>query len=461
MKILMTGGTGLIGQELGLELVRRGHQIVLVSRSREKAILQAPFPCEVIEGDLTQGPLDPTQTRGLEAVIHLLGEGVAEKRWTPEQKQKILDSRVNSTRNLLQSFEKAPSTFVSASAIGYYGDRAEETLGEDAKPGEGFLPDVCVQWEREVDRASQKGFARVVKARIGIVLATQGGALAEMLTPFQAGVGGALGNGQQWMSWIHIRDIVGLFVKVVEDTSIHGAVNFVAPEPVRNLDFSTILARTLGRMRAPNVPKLALKALFGELAVVLLASQKVSSKRAQDLGYKFQFATLEEALQDLLAPHSQGEEILVTKQFIPKRKEEIFPFFADAKNLESITPELLNFNVLDISTPDIQEGTLINYKLKIRGVPVRWRTRIEEWRPPFKFVDTALKGPYKLWHHTHSFEDLGSGTLMTDRVRYRLPVGYLGWLSAHWLVKKDVRNIFDFRRHRIAEIFGIKTSKNP
>lgn len=455
MKILMTGATGLIGQELGLELVRRGHEVLVVSRSRSKALMNLPFPCEVIEGDLSHDTLKDSRLQQIEGVIHLLGEGVAEKRWSPEQKKKILDSRTISTQNLIASLPKPPKVFISASAIGFYGDSGETSVDENSQPGTGFLPDVCIQWESAVDKVGLLGPTRIVKARIGLVLAPNGGALAEMLPPFQAGVGGALGNGRQWMSWIHIQDIVGLFVQSLENETVSGPVNFVSPHPVRNDEFSKLLASQIHRPKGPNVPGFVLKTLFGEMAAVLLFSQNVSAKKAESLGYQFKFQDLKSALADLLDPQARGEDIFVAKQFIPKKKEEIFPFFADAKNLEAITPELLHFRVLAISTPAIQEGTLIDYKLKVRGVPVKWRTRIEQWVPPVKFVDTALKGPYKLWHHTHTFEDLGSGTLMTDRVRYTLPIGYLGWITAGRIVKKDVQEIFDYRRRRVAEIFNV------
>lgn len=455
MKILMTGATGLIGQELGLALAKQGHELVIVSRSREKALLYVPFPCEIIEGDLSNKPLQHATLNQIDGVIHLLGEGVAEKRWNPEQKKRILDSRVVSTRNLIASLKKAPSVFVSASAIGYYGDRKDEELTEDSKPGTGFLPEVCIEWENEVDKVKSMGLVRVVKGRIGIVLSSHGGALDKMLPPFQAGVGGALGSGKQWMSWTHIDDIVGLFIMALMNEKVEGPVNFVAPEPAANNEFSKRLASTIHRMKAPNVPKLVLKTMFGELAQVLLASQKVSSAKAEKLGYKFKYPTLEKALQDVLRAQSVGEEVFEAKQYIPKKKEEIFPFFAEAKNLEEITPELLKFKVVGMSTPKIESGTLIDYQLIIRGVPARWRTRIEDWKPPTQFVDTALKGPYKLWHHTHTFEDLGHGTLMTDRVRYILPMGYLGWVAANSIVKNDVSGIFEFRRKKVAEIFGI------
>lgn len=457
MKILMTGATGLIGAELGLSLTRKGHNLVIVSRNRKKALLQAPYPCEVIEGDLSERALDPEQTQTIDAVIHLLGENLSEKRWSKEQKNKIMASRQDGTRHLVESFSKPPKVFISASAIGFYGDRGSEELDENAQAGQGFLSDVCVSWEKEADQMQARfPKTRVVKARLGVVLSAQGGALEKMKPAFQVGVGGALGDGNQWMSWIHLQDAVRLFEFVLNEQQAMGPLNFVAPDPQTNRDFSKTLAKHLQRWLGPSVPSFVLKAIFGEMSQVLLGSQKVVPKKALSLGFQFQFPTLTQAFEEILNHHRHGTELFEAKQFLPFKKEKVFEFFSEAKNLERITPDLLRFQILDMSTPQIQQGTKINYKLRINGVPARWQTFIEKWDPPREFVDTALKGPYQSWHHTHHFEDLGSGTLITDRVQYRLPLGFLGWVAAHWKVRGDIQQIFDFRREAVAEIFEIK-----
>ncbi|MFN7905551.1 MAG: TIGR01777 family oxidoreductase, partial [Pseudobdellovibrionaceae bacterium] len=347
----------------------------------------------------------------------------------------------------------APEVFVSASAIGFYGDQGEENLTENSAPGKGFLPDVCVQWENEIFKMQNKFPAtRIVAARIGIVLAREGGALPQMAYPFRVGVGGALSHGRQWMSWIHIEDILGLFHFCLENKDVKGAINFVAPEPATNQKLSELLAKSLNRPLGLRVPKFALNLLYGELSAVLLSSQKVSCETILRSGYKFQFLSLEAAFDELCSYWKKGEDLLVAEQFIPATPREVFPFFADAKNLEQITPKSLNFNVLRISTPQVEKGTLIDYKLKLHGVPLSWRTLIEDWEPGTRFVDTQLKGPYQLWHHTHTFEPMAGGTLMTDTVRYKLPMGYLGWLTAGLWVKSDVQKIFDFRRSFISEM---------
>ncbi len=453
MKILLTGATGLVGAELGLRLAQQGHQVLIVTRDREKALLHLPFPCEIIEGDLSRQPLDRNLTRGVEAVFHLMGENLSDSRWSETQKSRIRNSRLQGTRNLVNSFSQAPRVFISASAIGFYGDRGDEVLTESSSEGRGFLSELCRDWEVEADRISEvppssldDSKVRVVKARLGVVLSPQGGALVKMKPAFQAGVGGPLGQGRQWMSWIHIEDAVNLFLFALNNNQVEGVINFVAPDPQTNRDFSKELATSLGRWLGPPVPSFGLRLLFGEMASVLLASQRVIPDQATKLGFRFLYPTLARAFEELLSPQKKGEEIFLAKQFLPYPREQVFKFFSEARNLEKMTPDNLHFHIVDISPPQIQLGTVINYRLRINGVPARWRTLIEKWNPPIEFVDTALKGPYRLWHHTHHFEELGSGTLMIDQVRYVLPLGIFGWLVAHWKVRSDVEKIFAFRR---------------
>lgn len=455
MKVLLTGATGLIGKELGLELVRRGHEVLIVSR-RKEAAQEVPYPCQVVPGDLTQGPLPSGMLSKVEGVIHLMGESVASGRWTAARRQRILDSRVLSTRHLLESLKSSPvKVFVSASAVGYYGDRGDETLTETSAPGSDFLSEVCQAWEGEVFSLQERQpQTRVAAIRLGIVLSAFGGALDKMLLPFRLGLGGPFGSGAQWMSWIHLRDAVGIFVRALEDESVRGPVNGVAPEPATNREFSRELSACFGKSLAPALPSAALKLGLGDMSQALLGSQKVLPEALQKAGYQFEYPTLRSALSEATSLYKDGDMVLRTQQYFEAPPEKVFPFFAEAQNLERITPPLLGFHIETMSTPQIEEGTLIDYRLKIHGVPIKWRTRIEEWVPGVRFVDTQLKGPYKKWHHTHSFEKLGRGTLMTDVVRYRVPLGWTGWLASGWMVQRDVGQIFDYRRSYCAQYFG-------
>lgn len=300
MKILMTGATGLIGKELGKKLLRNGHEIVIVSRDQEKANKEMPFRCEIIEGDLSKGSLFHPILESIDAVIHLLGENIASRRWSKAQKIILYESRVTGTRNLVNSFTKnIPSVFVSASAIGIYGDAGQAELPENSQPGKGFLADLCVAWEQEVDMLINKGRTRIVKFRLSPVLARQGGALKKMKPIFQSGLGGRLGSGKQWMSWVHLQDVINAFSHAIDDEKFKGIYNLSAPGVVTNEEFSKSLAHSLGRTLGPPVPAFALKILFGELANTLLASQKVKPQALMESGFKFQFPDLDRALKEI------------------------------------------------------------------------------------------------------------------------------------------------------------------
>ena len=295
MRIAITGASGFIGRRLVQQL--SGHSLIVFSRA---ATLKLPPGAAVSVWDPMSGPPRAEALQGADAVIHLAGEPVAQ-RWTAAAKQRIHDSRVTGTRHLVQALarmDNPPAALICASAIGYYGSRGDEVLSEASPPGAGFLPNVCVAWEREADTALPLGM-RVAKIRIGIVLDPLGGALASMLPPFRAGVGGPLGPGRQWMSWIHLDDLVRLIIHTVEQP-LSGPINAVAPGPVRNSEFTRALGRALHRPAFLPLPGFALKVLFGEMAEVLLGSQRVIPFAAEASGFRFAYPQLDAALRDLL-----------------------------------------------------------------------------------------------------------------------------------------------------------------
>ncbi|MEO8597999.1 MAG: TIGR01777 family oxidoreductase [Candidatus Solibacter sp.] len=298
MNITLTGASGLIGRRLLKTLGDSGHRLTVLSRHAGTSV---PPDVSAAVWDPMKGPAPETALRGADAVIHLAGEPVAQ-RWNPEVKRRIRESRITGTRNLIATLAKLsepPRTLVSASAVGYYGSRGDEVLAEDSPAGAGYLAEVCDAWERESVAAERLGI-RVVRIRIGIVLAAKGGALAQMLPPFRLGVGGRLGDGRQWMSWIHLDDLVSMFQYALENP-VRGVWNGVAPIAVTNSDFTAILARTLHRPAIFPVPVFGLKLLFGEMAEILLASQRVVPRAAETAGFRFRFPELGAALHDVLA----------------------------------------------------------------------------------------------------------------------------------------------------------------
>jgi uncharacterized protein len=454
MKILITGGTGLIGKRLRSKLLRSGHELVLLSRTPEKARRDIDLPVDLKAWDPEKGTIDTSALTGVEAVIHLAGEGIADKRWTETQKAKILKSRVESGKLLASALAKSAirlKTFISASAIGYYGtDRGDEILTENSSAGTGFLADVCTAWEKVLDEVPAE---RKIAVRIGIVLANEGGALAKMLPIFQTGMAGPLGNGKQWMSWIHIDDLIHLFVHLLEKPAASGAYNGTAPVPVSNRQFTRALSRALAKPAFLPAPKAGLKVALGEMSDLLLGSTRVLPERTLSSDFAFQFTDVGKALEDLLVYDSKRPySLLVEEQWLPIPLDRTFPFFSDPKNLEAITPPWLNFQIVSQTTATLQKDTRLRYRLKIRGIPVTWESNITVWDPPSRFVDRQTEGPYRLWNHTHTFETLGSGVLMTDKVRYLVPGGILGRTMMGKRVKKDLQAIFSYRQKKIREL---------
>jgi uncharacterized protein (TIGR01777 family) len=297
LNITLTGASGFIGRRLMKLLSTSGHDLHVLSRH---AGTNLPPNVKLSVWDALNGPPPAAALKDADVVIHLAGESVAQ-RWTDDVKRRIRASRIDGTRRLVEAMSRdasRPRSLVCASAIGYYGSRGDEVLTEASSPGSGFLPDVCVAWEREAAAAEQSGI-RVVRVRIGVALAPHGGALARMLPPIRMGVGGRLGNGRQWMSWIHLDDLCEMF-RFAAEQPVRGAINGVAPDPVTNTDFTRALASAVHRPAIFPVPVIGLKVMFGEMSEMLLSSQRVAPKGAAEAGFRFRYPQLTPALADLL-----------------------------------------------------------------------------------------------------------------------------------------------------------------
>lgn len=282
MKILISGSSGLIGKALSAEMKAAGHEIVALPRTFDN-------------------PIDFT---GVDAVVHLAGESIASGRWTSEKKRRIRESRIRGTKQLseqLASSKSKPSVFISASAIGYYGDRDDEILDESSALGVGFLPEVCKEWE-EATRSAESAGIRTVHIRTGIVLSRNGGALKQMLPAFKFGGGGRMGSGTQYMSWISLKDEVSIIRYLIDNPTISGSVNLVSPNPVTNMEFAKTLGKIIKRPTILPMPAFAARLLFGEMAdALLLSSARVYPDKLISSGYEFSHPTLESALRSVLA----------------------------------------------------------------------------------------------------------------------------------------------------------------
>lgn len=463
MRILLTGASGFIGKKVGLRLALKEHQIVVLARHAQRTSEELPFPCETYSWD----PVNEERNHILkdlikdcDVVIHLAGESIASGRWTKDKKKKLIQSRTKTTRSLHDLIERLPGrkpkVIVFASAVGFYGDAGDAELTEESSAGNGFLADLCKAWEREMF-SHRHADTRIVALRFGTVLGREGGIFEKLVPMAKLGLASVMGSGKQWLSWIHHKDLLALIDFVIENP-IEGVLNACAPNPATNEEFTRALTSRLGTWRLPRAPAKILRLVLGEMAAMLLYSQRAIPKRATDAGFDFSYKNIDGALHSLThdVENARGTftHEFVSQQFVPKPVSQVWPFFSDVNNLLQITPPHFNFHVVEQSTAKLEEGTFLEYKLKVKGVNIHWRSKIVDWKPIERFSDMQLKGPFSLWHHTHSFEILQHGTLVTDRVLYRLPFGFISHYLAGRTAAKDLQEIFRYRRERIRKIFG-------
>ena len=307
MRIFLMGGTGLVGSRLIRRLLDRKDQVVLLTRRPEVARQKWGDTVQVVAGDPTQvGPWG-SAADDADAVVNLVGEGVFNRRWRAAFKQTLYDSRIKSTENVVQALARSPraptgqaKVLVNASAIGYYGPHGEEELTEDSPPGDDFLARLCVDWEKAA-RAAEAHGVRTVLLRVGVVLDREGGALKQMMTPFRFFVGGPVGSGRQYVSWIHHEDLVGLILLALDNAEASGPLNGTAPQPVTNKQFSKALGRALGRPSFLPAPKFALRVMLGPVASLVTSGQRVLPRRALGLGYPFKFPEIDAAVRDAVS----------------------------------------------------------------------------------------------------------------------------------------------------------------
>ena len=301
MKILVSGSSGLVGTAVGQALSREGHALYRLARPQSK--FGGKDAGKIVRWDPLGGEFEAAAAEGADAVVHLAGASIGEGRWSEERKRVLRSSRIEATRHLVSAMAKLsrpPAIFISASAVGYYGDRGEEELTEESAPGSDFLALLARDWEAEAARTEEFG-ARAVIRRFGIAMSASGGALPRMLLPFKLGAGGRLGSGRQWMSWVTLEDVTGIVRFALESAQARGPINAVSPNPVRNAEFTRLLARGLHRPAIFPAPAFGLRLLLGEMAgPLLLSSQRVLPRKLQQLGYRFLHAELGTAFAAVL-----------------------------------------------------------------------------------------------------------------------------------------------------------------
>lgn len=300
MKVIVAGGTGFIGRTLCSALVRAGHEVRVTTRDVERARRRLPPPVDLVHPSGPEGWADAV--RGCDAVVNLAGESIADGRWTPGRKRALLRSRVATTRSLVDgcsAVDERPSVFVSASAVGYYGPSGDTKLDETAPAGDDFLARLCIAWEAEAARATEFEM-RLVQPRIGVVLGEGGGALDRMIIPFNLFVGGPIGSGKQWLSWVHRQDVVALLIDALTNEAMRGPVNVAAPDARTMSDFSRALGAALRRPSWIPVPAFALRLGLGEMAEMLLTGQRCVPAAAETAGYRFRYRSLGDALAEIL-----------------------------------------------------------------------------------------------------------------------------------------------------------------
>ena len=463
MRVLVTGATGFIGRALVPRLQRDGHSVVVWARSDARAIALLGADIDVVSVAAGQEAL-VTALSSCDAVVNLAGAPLLGARWTETRRAILRASRIEVTGHLVAAIEAAsprPRVLVSSSAVGYYGDRGDEVLTESSPARHDFLARLCIDWEGSAQMACSSG-VRVVLLRTGVVIGRAGGALAQMLPPFRMGGGGPIGSGRQYFPWIHLHDLVNLIVTTIEDDRYSGPVNGVAPEQATSRDFAQALGRALRRPAVVPTPSLALKAIFGDAAVVLLASQRVEPETARRLGFRWEFPSLDAALRDVIdgAPveispsNAAGAKFLLhTRTVIHAPIDDAFAFFSKAANLGLITPASMRFRI-DGQVPPMGEGAIITYSVRVGPLPIRWKTRIVAWEPARAFADVQEAGPYRVWRHEHAFAADGPRTIMDDRVYYAPPLGFAAGIVNALFVAPRLRAIFRYRADIIRLRFG-------
>lgn len=469
MRVVVTGATGFVGRAVVRVLQREGYRVAAFTRRPDEARGILGADVELVSDDAGL----VAAVEGASGVVNLAGEPILPGRWSNAKKERILASRVGTTRRVVGAIRAAkqrPAVLVSASGVGAYGSRVDDPCDEDRPVADGFLGEVTRAWEGAAVEARALG-VRVALLRIGIVLGPEEGALATMAPLFRWGVGGPLGDGSQPMPWIHVDDLAGIVARALSDARLDGPVNAVT-DVVPQGQFAREIGRTLGRPAVIPPPSPAVRVAFGEAADAVLGGQNAVPSRLRAAGFRWKFPDLGAALADCLVdptiafgPARDVPDSVYLRARPPRRqlvqrvvlrgaRADVVPFFERPENLGLITPPLMNFGIRTPSPIEMKLGAVIDYTIRVGALPFTWRTVMEAWEPGRQFVDAAHKGPYASWWHEHTFDDAPGGTSMQDRVWFASPLGPLGRVADVLYVEPTLRRIFSYRRVAVRQRFG-------
>jgi len=427
MRVIITGGSGLIGSALARGLVQENHEVIVLTRKATRAT-GLPASVQLVEWDGRSAAGWGSLADGADAIVNLAGASIAGesflalilKRWTPAFLKKVLDSRLNAGKAVLEAIQAArvkPKVLIQASAVGYYGDRGDEFLTEESAPANDALAEICKQWEASTAPAEQMGVRRIVIRTGGMALSTKGGTFPYMMLPFKFFVGGPLGSGKNWFSWIHIADEVGAIRFLIDNPDARGVFNLSSPQTLTNREFSHVMGRVMKRPSFFPLPAFVLRLMFGAKASILLGSQRQIPERLQKMGYQFQFPDAELALRDIMKKRIAMQYHHTFR--VASSRAAVSAFHTDASSLSAITPPPVLVRV-NQAPPRLTEGDIMDFTMWLGPLPVHWVARIEQVSPS-GFTDRQMQGPFQSWVHRHNFIPVDDRTTeVVDGIQFEL-----------------------------------------
>lgn len=469
MNILILGGTGFIGRPTIAKLQGRGDQVHCLVRDLDKARGLLGEGIVLLDLDLPLGELRK-EIEFADVIINLAGEPLAGVRWNKGKKKRFHQSRIGLNELITENIaycDNPPDLFISASAVGIYGDRGDELLTEDSLLDTGDISKLCIDWENSAIKAKEYG-VRVCTLRFGIILGREGGVLKQVMPSFELGIGSYVGDSEQSVPWIHILDVIRA-IEFCIDTNIEGNINVVAPEASTSKKFANILGDITNTKIILHIPFAILRLIFASGAKILTNSLNVVPEKLLENNFKFQYKSLREALIEEVDSQSvqvsrtsrvidhlsnQGQYELSTTVELNSSAEETFNFFASPLNLGLTTPAWLGFKIIEM--PDtLNKGSKILYKIKLGPIYIKWCTLIAEWEPSHLFVDFQFQGPYSLWWHEHRVKTLSkNSSIIEDNVTYKVPFGIFGRIAHYFFIRKTLNRIFNYRRFIMKLRFG-------